>query len=155
MAGARVMTLTRWLVFLCCFSAALPVIAAGSGTHRVYLARESADGTPTPQPVDVFSCDATIYAVAELENLPRGLHELLAVWSDPRGKARERTPLAFHARLANERVWVWLRLSRPSGAAAISFFDPAAGMIEFIGEWTVSVTLDGKKLETLRFKVLC
>jgi hypothetical protein len=155
MPGARLATLARGSLLLLLLATATPGAAAPPAAHRVYLARESADGVPAPQPADVFSCDSTVYAVAELEQLPRGQHELLAVWSDPQGKARERTPLPFQARLPKERVWVWLRLSRPAGAAAISFFDPAAGMGEFVGQWTVTLSLDGARLDTLRFRIQC
>lgn len=141
---ALLVSLLLWL--------ALPGAAAA---HRLYLTRSAEADVPADAPRTEFGCDDTIYAVAELENLPRGPHELLAVWNDPRGRMRERTPLTLQARLPKERLWVWLRLSRPTGAAAISFFDPAAGMGEFIGQWSVTLSLDGHKLDTLRFKVLC
>jgi hypothetical protein len=135
------------------YTSAAP-LAANPG-HHLYLTRAAVQGIPGDKPQVEFSCDDTIYAVAEFSGLANGKHELLANWSDPRGKTRERTPLAFHVRQPRERVWVWLRLNRPSGSAAISFFDPAAGMSEFIGQWTVVLTLDGARLDTLRFKVLC
>ena len=130
-------------------------MAYAADAHRIYLARETTGGIPEQISRADFACDDTIYAVAELSGLPKGKHELVATWTDPHGRTRERTPLPFLARLPQERIWVWLRLHRPAGSAAISFFDPAAGMSEFVGQWTVNVALDGTKLETLRFKVLC
>jgi hypothetical protein len=145
----------NWRVLLLCWWCASAFGAALPGPHRAYLARDSGDGSPGFQAIASFSCDDTVYAVAELANLRQGKHELLALWVDPGGRTRERTPLAFQARLASERVWVWLRLTRPAGASAISFLDPAAGMSEFIGQWAVTLTLDGARLDTLQFKVLC
>ena len=53
------------------------------------------------------------------------------------------------------RVWAWLRLSGPTGAAIARVFDPSIGMGGFIGRWKIEVRVDHELAATHHFNVLC
>ncbi|MDH3693634.1 MAG: hypothetical protein OER96_03575 [Gammaproteobacteria bacterium] len=103
----------------------------------------------------MFECSETIYGVADLSGLSKTEHIIKIIWSDPKGKTRERNEISFTANRAEERLWAWLKLHRPLGGSVASVIDPAIGMRDFIGEWKVEFHLDGKKLDTGKFSVIC
>jgi hypothetical protein len=133
--------------------AATPASAAPQ--HKVYLTAEATDGVPSDKAATDFGCTDTIYAVIELTGASTAKHHLEAVWRDPAGKDRERTRYPFWVGRDQERIWVWLKLHRPTEAALVQFLNPSAGMDEFIGEWQIHLLLDDQPLGIQKFKVLC
>jgi hypothetical protein len=96
-----------------------------------------------------------VYSVLELTNHKLGKHRISFRWIDPSGTDRERTEYDFHVRDTNTRLWSWLSLKRAQGAGMLQWLNPAAGLEEFIGPWTVEIRLDGKKLATQVFEITC
>lgn len=123
--------------------------------HNVYLTAEAKDGVPGNSAATDFGCTDTIYAVVELTGASKAKHHLEAVWRDPANKDRERTRYPFWVSREQERIWVWLKLHRPTEAALVQFLNPSAGMDEFIGEWEIRLFLDDEPLTVRKFKVLC
>ncbi len=129
--------------------------AVAAAPHNIYLTKEEKQGVPLNKPADQFSCSDKIYAVMELNGLPKGQYQLDAQWQDPRGSDREHTKYPFKATRKKERIWVWLKLHRAPEAALVQFANPSAGMDEFIGRWKLRLLLNGKPLATKEFNVLC
>ncbi len=132
--------------------------SAGTTAPRVYFTAETVDGVPLDKPTRKFSCFDKIYAVIELEQLPRGRHTLLVRWFDRAGKQREQTEYDFQRHVGKQMVWAWLRIHRPRGGAVerMLSMDPAAGMEEFAGTWKVKIYIDNKKLPTTeRIEIEC
>ena len=139
-------------------AAALVLVATTSPAapqHNVYLTAEATDGVPGTSAVSEFGCTDTIYAVVELNGASKAKHYIEAVWRDPAGKDRERTRYPFWVSREQERIWVWLKLHRPTEAALVQFLNPSAGMDEFIGEWEIHLFLDDQPLTVRKFKVIC
>ena len=129
--------------------------ADAAAPHNIYLTKEEKQGVPLNKPADQFSCSDKIYAVLELNGLPKGQYHLDAQWQDPHGKDREHTKYPFKVMRKSERIWVWLKLHRSPEAALVQFANPSAGMDEFIGRWKIRLLLNGKPLATKEFNVLC
>jgi len=129
--------------------------AAAAPLARIYFTATESNGVPNDEGAVEFSCSDTIYTVVEFQNLSRERHEIEVIWRDPNGKTREHTRYPFVAFRETERVWAWLRLHRPTGANVLSVIDSAAGMQEFIGEWSVKVVVDNRLVGKDRFNVLC
>ena len=129
--------------------------AAAAPPARIYFTATETNGVPSNEPAVEFSCSDKIYTVVEFQNLSRERHEIEVIWRDPNGKTREHTRYPFVAVGETERVWAWLRLHRPTGGNILSVIDSAAGMKEFIGEWSVKVILDNRLVGKDRFNVLC
>ena len=124
-------------------------------SKRIYFSLADELGFPIPEGREAFECTDKIYTVVELENFPMGRHELSILWIDPAETSREHTKYAFHVRQKETRLWAWLRLSRATGAGMLQWLNPAAGLEEFIGPWTVEVRIDNKKIATKNFQVSC
>ena len=124
-------------------------------THKVYLTAKEKNGIPDTKPETEFTCSDKIYAILEISGLSKDKHQLEAVWTDPQGKKRERTKVPLYVSQDQARSWVWLRLHRPTGASVVTAFDPTYGMDDFIGEWTISIFIDKKRLTKKRFSVIC
>lgn len=131
-----------------------PLLHAAPKYH-IFLTASEQEGVPLDQPATEFTCGDKIYAVIEVSGLPRDMHKLDAVWRDPRGKDREHTEYEFIVSNDDERIWVWLKLHRSTEAALVSFMNPSAGMDEFIGEWEITLLVDGKPIGKQSFTVLC
>ena len=102
-----------------------------------------------------FDCGDKIFAVVELNHLPKTKYNLSIVWKDPSNTERERTEFPFTVAREQTRLWSWLSLAPSSGAAMIQWVNPAAGLEEFIGPWTVEIRINNKKISTKRFDVIC
>ena len=108
------------------------------------------------QTTDVFfSCSDRIYAMVTIEDLPKGSQVVVFDWVDPSGRQREHTVHRFRHSGHRQQMWAWLTLHPPRGAIAVRLFNPSFGMQEFIGKWTVKVSLNGKLLGKAEFEVLC
>ncbi len=110
---------------------------------------------PSNEPNSEFGCSDRIYAVIKANGLAKKQHLLEAIWRDPHGKDREHTRYPFVVRHDQERIWVWLKLHRPSEAALVQFMNPSAGMDEFVGEWRIKVLVDGQLIDQKNFNVIC
>jgi len=129
--------------------------AAAALSPRIYFTATESNGVPDDVGSVDFSCSDKIYTVVEFQDLSRERHEIEVIWRDPNGKTREHTRYPFVAIHETQRVWAWLRLHRPTGANVLSVIDSAAGMQEFIGEWSVKVIVDDRLVGKDRFNVLC
>jgi hypothetical protein len=102
-----------------------------------------------------FGCSDKIFTVIELSNLPKSKYDLAIVWIDPSNTERERTEYPFNVVADETRLWSWLRLAPAKGAAMIQWINPAAGLEEFVGPWTVEVRINNQKISTKNFDVIC
>ena len=121
----------------------------------VHFTAIAEDGVPAHADQREFDCGDIIHAVLHARHLDGPEHLLEADWTDPLGTVRERTRQRFRAIDNSAYVWLWLRLHRPSGSALLQAFDPGAGMGEFMGEWTVDMRLDGRRIAREKFTVYC
>ena len=126
-----------------------------SPTHLVYNTLVDDIGFPSKQVKQSFDCSDKIYTVVELQNHALGKHELSIKWIDPVGELREHTKYPFHVVKQDTRLWAWLNLYRATGAGLLQWIDPAAGLEEFIGAWTIEVRVDNKRLTKQSFEVIC
>jgi len=124
-------------------------------SHHLYFSLANEHGSPTTKEKKSFECEDKIYAVIELTNFKLGKHKLSMVWTDPHGTDRERTEYDFHVREQNTRLWSWLSLSRGRGGAMFQWINPAAGLEDFVGPWTVTVRVNNKKIQKEQFEVSC
>ncbi len=103
-----------------------------------------------------FDCSDKIYAVTELSELQQGKRQIEFRWIDPSGKTRERTQYDFFPdEESNAKLWAWLELSPAKGAILVRWLNPAAGLEEFIGEWSLELYVDKKRVQTDEFQVAC
>jgi hypothetical protein len=114
-----------------------------------------ADGRPIRTDASVFSCSDQIYTMVSLRDLRETTHTLIVDWIDPNGRQREHTVHNFRYFGNTASIWAWLTLHPPRGAIALRLFNPSVGMREFIGTWTVRVTINNQHLGRAKFEVLC
>lgn len=122
---------------------------------KVYFALGDEYELPLKEEKQNFGCSDKIFTVIELKYLPKTQYDLAIVWRDPTNTERERTEYPFTVARDETRLWSWLSLSRATGAAMIQWVNPAAGLEEFIGPWTVEVRINNKKVSTKHFDVIC
>jgi len=127
-----------------------------SPVYNIYLTNKVENDQPEmdDQSDRVFDCTDRIYLVVEALNLPQKKHKLTVKWLNPVGNQQEKTDYNFDA-APFTRIWAWLQLNGPPGAVIGQVFDPTFGMEEFIGEWSAQVAIDKKKVEKLKFIVVC
>ena len=113
------------------------------------------DGRPIRTDASVFNCSDQIYTMVSFSDLPETTHTLVVDWIDPSGRQREHTVHNFRYFGNPASIWAWLTLHPPRGAIALRLFNPSVGMLEFIGTWTVRVTIDYQFLGRAKFEVLC
>ena len=113
------------------------------------------DGRPIRTDTSVFNCSDQIYTMVSFNNLRETTHTLIVDWIDPSGRQREHTVHNFHYFGNPTSIWAWLTLHPPRGAIALRLFNPSVGMREFIGIWTVRITIDYEFLGRANFEVLC
>ena len=113
------------------------------------------DGRPIRTDASVFSCSDRIYTMVSFNNLRETTHTLIVDWIDPSGQQREHTVHKFRYFGGRQWMWAWLTLHPPRGAIALRLFNPSVGMREFIGIWTVRITIDYKILGRAKFDVRC
>ncbi len=122
--------------------------------YNIYLTNKFIDGKPDNQPMTRFDCSDRIYLVVTVVGLSEESHELKVRWLDPRENQKELTRYNFTA-VTITQIWAWLQLHGPSGAIIGQMFDPSFGMEQFIGEWKAEVMVDGERVATPVFQVLC
>lgn len=122
---------------------------------RFYLSTGDRSGTPLTESKTSFNCSEKVYLVAVLKDLPAGKHVFTVLWREPSGNTREKTEYDFNVSQAESKLWAWLRLSRARGAGMLTWINPAAGLEEFIGEWSVEVKIDQKRVNKGTFTVTC
>lgn len=132
-----------------------PALGQKSTVDRFYFTAHSEEKIPSVEPMSAFDCSEMIYSVAHFGSLERGRYDFEVVWNDPTGKQREKTEFSFHTLGGEKRVWAWIKLHRPTGSSFFSFFDPTAGMEDFIGQWKILFRLNGKKVAQKSFTVDC
>ena len=113
------------------------------------------DGRPIRTDASVFNCSDQIYTMVSFSDLRETTHTLIVDWIDPSGRQREHTVHNFRYFGNPASIWAWLPLHPPRGAIALRLFDPSVGMREFIGAWTVRITIDYQFLGRAKFEVLC
>ena len=113
------------------------------------------DGRPIRTDANVFNCSDQIYTMVSFSGLRETTHALIVDWIDPSGRQREHTVHNFRYFGNPASIWAWLTLHPPRGAIALRLFNPSVGMREFIGIWTVRITIDDHFLGQAKFDVLC
>lgn len=129
--------------------------APATKTHTTYFSLSDQHGFPLTEEKTNFDCEDKIYTVVTLNTYPKGRHDLSVRWKDPSGETRETTNYPFYIRENETRLWAWLSLRRATGASLLQWINPAAGLEEFVGPWTVDVHIDNKKIDSKQFEVLC
>jgi len=126
-------------------------------SHTILFSLGDKHGFPQKEPKSEFDCLDKIYATVELSDYDLGKHHFAIVWTDPTGDDRERTEYDFHVRDNNQptRLWSWLSLRRADGAGMLQWLNPAAGLEEFVGPWTIEVRINNKKIDSGSFEVSC
>ncbi len=132
------------------------VALAGGAKADLIFSLSDQHGAPLDQSKENFDCSDKIYAVTNLHGFDKGKHAIEFRWSEPNGETRERTQYDFFVREEpNVKLWAWLELTRGQGAAMFQWLNPAAGLEEFIGQWSVDLLVDGEKVASNRFEVTC
>ena len=104
---------------------------------------------------NAFNCDDQIYLTIKFANHQPKLHQINISWKDPNGTERENNSFPFFVTEKESLAWASLKLHRSVGAGMLQWINPAAGMEEFIGTWSVDVKVQGLLNKTLNFEVLC
>lgn len=146
------------MAFLCAYSLSLKSATADDKKKvkaKVYFALGNQHEFPLDEERKYFACSDKVFTVVELSNLPKTKYDLTIVWKDPSETERERTEYPFTVAAAETRLWSWLSLAPSKGAAMIQWINPAAGLEEFVGPWTVEVRINNKKISTKSFEVVC
>lgn len=102
-----------------------------------------------------FSCDDQIYLTIKFANHQPKLHQINISWKDPSGEERENNSFPFFVTQKESTAWASLKLHRSVGAGMLQWVNPAAGLEEFIGQWTADVKVGSILNETHNFEVLC
>ena len=102
-----------------------------------------------------FNCDDQIYLAIKFANHDPKLHQINISWKDPNDEERENNSFPFFVTKNESLAWASLKLHRSVGAGMLQWVNPAAGMEEFIGTWTVDVSVGDIVKESLNFEVLC
>ena len=132
--------------------------AAQKPTASLEFNLSNKQGTPDGKVENKFDCLDKIYSVTQARFLALGKHSVEFRWVNPHGEAQEITKYDFFVNTSNANgvdLWAWLKLSRGQGAGLFQWLDPATGLEEFIGEWTVELLIDGEKLAQNNFIVNC
>ncbi len=128
-------------------------INAEEQAFNVILSSEFAEANTIEQ--NTFDCDQKIYAVLHFHHFPKKLYQIEVNWIDPYDKKRETTKIPFYVSGLDNYSWSSLALHRSVGAGMLQWINPAAGMEEFIGKWSLEVMLDGKTNQRIEFEVVC
>ena len=146
------------VAFLCLSAPQIRTASAdqqSKASSKVYFTLGDQHEFPLTVQKQSFDCSDKIFTVVELSDLPKATYHLAIVWSDPSDIERERTEYPFTVSAEKTRLWSWLSLSRAQGAAMIQWINPAAGLEEFVGPWTVEVRIDNRQIATKNFEVIC
>ncbi len=128
-----------------------------SATYYIYFATEVENSYANTKSQTTFDCTQKIYAVIEAQGLPKKKHALEVYWINPRGKRQEYTNFDFVVNDDKRVVWAWLKLHRPAEAILDRVFlqNRAAGMEDFLGQWTAKFHVDGRLVKEGSFTVYC
>ena len=147
------------LIFTAIIILALPSHAEVLPSFTSFITAQASESTPGSTPEDQFDCSDKIYVVIEVTaplHQATSKHDLEVKWYNPGNHIEQKTEYEFKSYGKGSRVWAWLRLSGPTGGGAVAqIFDPAFGMGKFIGKWRAVILIDGDKLATHEFDVLC
>jgi len=152
--AAKLSTLPKKAAWYALLLFSCPVNAQQNVGYDSFLTNQVENNQPLEQRMDKFDCSDRIYLVLIVAGLSRESHELKVRWLDPHGTQQELTRYDFDGQRAN-KIWAWLQLNGPTGAIIGQMFDPSFGMEEFIGDWHAEVFIDGDKVASEPFKVLC
>ncbi len=144
--------------FIVLYALSLGAVAAATPSEvssNIYFTLGDQHDFPSKKERKYFDCTDKIFTVVELSNLPKTDYDLAIVWRDPSNTERERTEYPFKVSQDETRIWSWLSLSASKGASMIQWINPAAGLEEFIGPWSVEVRINNKKIATKQFEVVC
>lgn len=123
--------------------------------YTLFFALEGDNSQPSTKPRVYFDCTDKVFAVLAIKNMPLGRHELSLRWIGPHGQEQERVDYAFSVAKTETKLWAWLNLIRAKGAGMITWVNPAAGLEEFIGPWTVDAYVNDQKVRSGEFSVDC
>ncbi|MBO67750.1 MAG: hypothetical protein CL398_05500 [Acidiferrobacteraceae bacterium] len=124
--------------------------------HDWYVTNEINDnGQPIRPRNNIFNCSDRIYAVVSVKDIKHETHVLVVDWVDPAGRKRERTEHVFEYYGGRHTMWAWLTLHPPRGSIALRLLNPSVGMQDFIGLWTVTVSIDSSLIGKNKFEILC
>jgi len=148
------------VVFLCSANMANATSSNKSSTKKavsskIYFALGNKYDLPLKEERNYFGCSDKIFTVIELNNLPKTKYDLAIVWKDPSNSERERTEHPFTVARDETLLWSWLSLAPSEGAAMIQWINPAAGLEEFVGPWTVDILINNRKISSKSFEVIC
>lgn len=147
---------TTLLVAFLCIATITIVNAQNNSNVRVYYSLGDENKAPLTKPLSNFSCTDQIFTIVELNKYPIGKYQLSVRWIDPSDNVRENTRYPFDVTSHRiTKLWAWLSLSRAKGAGVLAWMNPAAGLEEFIGEWTVEIRINNKVVNTGNFIVSC
>jgi hypothetical protein len=124
-------------------------------SSKVYFALGDQHQFPLKEERSSFGCSDKIFTVVELSHLPKTKYDIAIVWIDPSNTERERSEYPFSVVAEETRLWSWLSLSPSAGAAMIQWINPAAGLEEFVGPWTVEIRINDRKITSKNFEVIC
>ncbi|MBL4674247.1 MAG: hypothetical protein JKX81_18450 [Arenicella sp.] len=124
-------------------------------SSKVYFTLGDQHQFPLTEERSSFGCSDRIFTVVELSHMPKTKYDLAIVWIDPSNTERERTEYSFSVVAEETRLWSWLSLSPSTGAAMIQWINPAAGLEEFVGPWTVEIRINGRRITSKNFEVIC
>lgn len=151
-------TIVLAVAFLSAFIASIAQSSAAEqnkASSKVYFTLGDQHQFPLTEERSSFGCSDKIFAVVELSHLPKTKYDLEIVWIDPSDTERERTEYSFNVVAEETRLWSWLSLSPSAGAAMIQWINPAAGLEEFVGPWSVEIKINNRRITTKHFEVIC
>lgn len=111
--------------------------------------------TLNPSSQKSFNCDDQVFTVIKFANHKPKLHQINISWKDPNGTERENNSFPFFVTEKETLAWASLKLHRSVGAGMLQWVNPAAGMEEFIGTWSIDVEVGSLLKRTANFEVLC
>lgn len=100
-----------------------------------------------------YDCDDTISAGLLLDSEIRASQGVQFRWIAPTGHTQDTSYIEGNR--ASIEYNAWLKLNRPTGASLISWLEPAAGLLNFIGDWKVQASVDGNVVVEKTFTVEC
>ena len=106
-------------------------------------------------PTTSFNCDDQIFLSIKFANQKSKLYQIEINWKDPNDQEREKNFFHYFVSKKESFAWASLKLHRSTGAGMLQWINPAAGMEEFIGNWSVDVKVGSLINKTLKFEVLC
>jgi hypothetical protein len=130
------------------------VASSASAVQITVIVTDTLDnGIPVESRSDTFDCNSQIFAAIYLNDVEKGPHQLVIDWTDPNGRRRERS--TQQANDTTMQIVTWLKMHAAPGSGILRAFNRAIGMTDFIGTWTVSVSVDGAKALHTKFDVMC